>query len=91
LTKELKPSSGKKTAFSTNGAGSTDGQHVEECKLIHSLLAFVFDFQDSVSLCSPGCPGTRFVDQAGLEPRNSPASASQVLGLQMCATTAQLN
>jgi hypothetical protein len=23
LTKELKPSSGKKTAFSTNGAGST--------------------------------------------------------------------
>jgi len=32
LTKELKPSSGKKTAFSTNGAGSTEGQHVEECK-----------------------------------------------------------
>jgi hypothetical protein len=28
--------SGKKTAFSTNGAGSTGGQHVEECKLIHS-------------------------------------------------------
>ena len=28
----------KKTAFSTNGAGSTVGQHVEECKLIHSYL-----------------------------------------------------
>jgi hypothetical protein len=30
LTKELKPSSGKKTEFSTNGAGSTGGQNVEE-------------------------------------------------------------
>jgi hypothetical protein len=38
LTKELKPSSGKKTSFSTNGAGSTGGQHVDECKLIHSYL-----------------------------------------------------
>jgi hypothetical protein len=28
----------KKTAFSTNGAGSIGGQHVEECKLIHSYL-----------------------------------------------------
>jgi hypothetical protein len=25
-------------AFSTNGAGSTGSQHVEECKLIHSYL-----------------------------------------------------
>jgi hypothetical protein len=24
--------------FSTNGAGSTGGQHIEECKLIHSYL-----------------------------------------------------
>ena len=29
---------GRETAFSTNGAGSTDGQHVQECKLIHSNL-----------------------------------------------------
>ena len=29
MTKELKPSSGKKTAFLTNGAGSTSGQHEE--------------------------------------------------------------
>jgi hypothetical protein len=42
---------------------------------------------DRVSLCSPGCPGTHSVDQAGLELRNSPASASQVLGLKVCATT----
>jgi hypothetical protein len=38
-------------------------------------------------VCSPGCPGTHSVDQAGLELRNSPASASQVLGLKACATT----
>jgi hypothetical protein len=40
------------------------------------------DFQDRVSLYSPGCPGTHFVDQAGLKHRNLPASASQVLGLK---------
>jgi hypothetical protein len=33
-------------------------------------------FRDRVSLCSPGCPGTHSVDQAGLELRNPPASAS---------------
>jgi hypothetical protein len=38
LTKELKPSSGEKTDFSTNGAGSTGGQHLEEFKVIHSYL-----------------------------------------------------
>jgi hypothetical protein len=36
---------------------------------------------------SSGCPGTHFVDQAGLELRNPPASASGVLGLKACATT----
>jgi hypothetical protein len=36
-----------------------------------------------------GCPGTYSVGQAGLELRNPPASASQVLGLLACATTAQ--
>jgi hypothetical protein len=46
-------------------------------------------FRDRVSLCSPGCPRTHSVDQAGLELRNPPASASQVLGLKACATTAQ--
>jgi hypothetical protein len=44
-------------------------------------------FQGRVSLCSPGCPGTHFVDQAGLELRNPPASTSQVLGLKACTTT----
>jgi hypothetical protein len=46
-----------------------------------------FSFRDRVSLCSPGCPGTYFVDQAGLELRNPLASASGVLGLKACATT----
>ncbi|GAB1295636.1 Advillin [Apodemus speciosus] len=32
---------------------------------------------DRVSLYSPGCPGTHSVDQAGLELRNPPASASR--------------
>jgi hypothetical protein len=36
--KEAKTIQWKKTAFSTNGAGSTDSQHVEECKSIHSYL-----------------------------------------------------
>jgi hypothetical protein len=34
----------------------------------------------------PGCPGTHFVDQAGLELRNLPASVSRVLGLKACTT-----
>jgi hypothetical protein len=38
LTKELKPSSGKKTALSTNGAGSTGSYHKEEWEFIHSYL-----------------------------------------------------
>jgi hypothetical protein len=46
---------------------------------------------DRVSLYSPSCPGTHFVDQAGLRLGNLPASASQVLGLKACATTAWLD
>jgi hypothetical protein len=37
LTKKLKPSSGKKTAFSTNGAGLTSGMNVDKCKYIYYL------------------------------------------------------
>jgi hypothetical protein len=51
---------------------------------------YIWFFRDRFSLYSPGCPGTHFVDQAGLELRNPSASASQVLGLKECATTAQL-
>jgi hypothetical protein len=52
------------------------------------FFVFVFlVFRDRVSLYSSGCPGTHFVDQAGLELRNLPASASRVLGLKARATT----
>jgi hypothetical protein len=72
---------------------------VEESEIFLYVLIFIFFFffffwffgflvfQDRVSLCSPGCPGTHSVDQAGLELRNPPASASQVLGLKAWATT----
>jgi hypothetical protein len=56
-----------------------------------NIWFFWLFFQETVSLCIPDCPGTHFVDQAGLELRNPPASASQVLGLKVCATTAQRN
>jgi hypothetical protein len=52
-----------------------------------SLSLSLFLSFNRVSLYSPGYPGTHFVDQAGLELRNLPAFASQVLGLKACATT----
>jgi hypothetical protein len=50
------------------------------------FVCFLFSFWDRVSLYSPGCPGTHFVNQAGLELRNPPASASPALGLKACTT-----
>jgi hypothetical protein len=50
-------------------------------------ITFFFFFRDRVSLYSPGCPGTHFVDQTGLKLRNLPASAFRVLGLKAWATT----
>jgi hypothetical protein len=55
--------------------------------ILFGLVWFFLVFRDRVSLYSPGCPGTHFVDQASLELRNPPASASGVLGLKACATT----
>jgi hypothetical protein len=59
------------------------------CFFFCDRVSFFLVFRDSVSLYSPGCPGTHSVDQAGLELelRNPPASASHVLGLKVCATT----
>jgi hypothetical protein len=51
------------------------------CLFVLSVFGFVFClfiflfFRDRVSLCSPGCPGTHSVDQAGLKLRNPPACA----------------
>jgi hypothetical protein len=63
----------------------TSGRAVSAPEYFVCLFCFVF--RDRVSLCSPGCPGTHSVDQAGLKLRNPPASASQMLGLEACATT----
>jgi hypothetical protein len=51
------------------------------------VLFCFLGFRDRVSLCSPGCPGTHSVGQAGLELKNPPATASQVLELKACTTT----
>jgi hypothetical protein len=69
-----------------------DTAHVTGLTGTWASSSFFFSFcfsRDRVSLYSLGCPGTHFVDQAGLELRNPPASASQVLGLEVCATTAR--
>jgi hypothetical protein len=49
--------------------------------------SFSFGFGDDISLCSPGCPGTCSVVQAGFELTGSHAFDSSVLGLRACATT----
>jgi hypothetical protein len=53
------------------------------------LFLFLF-FRDKVPVLK-GSPGAHSVDQAGLELRNPPASASQVLALKVCTTTARLS
>ena len=53
------------------------------------VVVFFFFFK-AVSLCTFDCTGIHSVDQAGLELRDSPASASQVLGLKACTIKATL-
>ena len=48
-------------------------------------------FKTGFPLYSSGHPGTHSVDQAGLELRNLPSSASQVLGLKACENALQLD
>ena len=61
-----------------------------KCSNTESSCLLGLVFRDRVSLCNPGCPRTHSVDQASLELRNPPASASQVLVLKACATNAWL-
>jgi hypothetical protein len=52
---------------------------------------FVCLFRDRASQCSLGCPGTHFVDQAGLKLRNPPASASPSAGIKGMGHYARLH
>jgi hypothetical protein len=54
------------------------------------LFVCLFVFRDRVSLCTLECLGTHSANQAVFKLRNPPASASLVLGLKACATTAWL-
>jgi hypothetical protein len=89
-------STGSLTAFGVSPGFRTWYANCWLCDLGQLHLSFFFVclfgwfflvFQDRVSLYSSGCPGTHSVDQTGLELRNPPASASQVLGLKVCTTT----
>ena len=44
--------------------------------VLFCFVLFCFVFQHRVSLYSSGCPGTHSVDQAGLELKDLPSSAS---------------
>jgi hypothetical protein len=48
------------------------------------LFIYLLFFEKGFLCVALGYPGTCSVDQAGLKLRNSPASASQVLGLKAC-------
>ena len=52
-------------------------------------LAICFSLPYRVSLCCSDCPGTHYVDQAGLRLTENclPLSAFQVQGLKACTTT----
>jgi hypothetical protein len=54
------------------------------------FLKLIYFFETKFLCVTLACPVTHSVDQGGLELRNPPASASQMLGLKACATTAQL-
>jgi hypothetical protein len=51
------------------------------------VFVFVFDFSRQGLYIALAVLELNFVDLAGLELRNPPASASRVLGLKVCATT----
>jgi hypothetical protein len=54
-------------------------------------FCFLFLFFETGFLCVVLAVLELTLDEAGLELRNPTASASQVLGLKACATTAQLS
>jgi hypothetical protein len=61
--------------------------YINQCCHCSGLVCLFVCFWDSVSLCSPGCPGTWSVDKAGLEHKDPPAFASQLLRSKACTTS----
>jgi hypothetical protein len=53
---------------------------------LEGTTTFLFVCFETEFLCIALAVLTHFVDQAGLELRNLPASASRVLGLKVCST-----
>lgn len=43
--------------------------------LLTNLFTYFLVFEDSISLCSPDCPGTCCIDQTGFKLRGPPTSA----------------
>lgn len=52
--------------------------------LVEGVLLFLFEHR--VSLCSLSCPGTHYVDRAGIELTKAFTFVSLVLGLKVYAT-----
>ena len=87
------------STITINEPASASCQDSGICFLLFGFLVFWFFFfvfcffQDRVSLCSPGCPGTHPVAQVGLKLRNLPArfltdltgESSQGSGLPICS------
>jgi hypothetical protein len=88
-TPDLEKEAWELLAFKWNLVPRQSRLHRETLSFVCFVLFCLLVFWDRVSVCSPGCPGTHSVDQAGLKLRNPPASASQVLGLKACATMTQ--
>jgi hypothetical protein len=82
----------KDASHSSRGSNRVQFQYPGQTVLCCCCCLFVclFVFETGFLRVALADPGTHSVDQAGLELRNPPASAYQVLGLKACITTAQL-
>jgi hypothetical protein len=77
---------GRGTGRENRGSGKGQGEETEKRSLI--LFLVLVSSRRGVALAT--LCRTHSVDQAGLELRNPPASASQVLGLKACGTLRSL-
>ena len=70
------------------GKGEDSALRMQNSSSDTDFFSFVLFFKPEFHyVCCSGCPGTLSVDQAGLELRDVPASASHVQGLKACTTT----